>query len=53
MKHTNNGFQNGKWKDINTRVNQIQYNKKISVSGIKDLEYTIINKLDNQILVSL
>ena len=53
MKHTDSGFQNGKWKDINTRLNQIQYNKKISVSGINDLEYTIINKLDNQILVSL
>ena len=53
MKHVDSGFQNGKWKDINTRLNQIQYNKKISVSGINDLEYTIINKLDNQILVSL
>lgn len=53
MKHTNNGFQNGKWKDINTRVNQIQYNKKSNTSGLNDLKYNTIDKLDNQILVSL
>ena len=53
MKHKNNGFQNGKWKDINTRVNQIQYNKKSNTSGLNDLKYNTINKLDNQILVSL
>ena len=53
MKHKNNGFQSGKWKDINTRVNQIQYNKKINTSGLSDLKYNIIDKLDNQILVSL
>ena len=53
LKHTNNGFKNGKWKNMNTRINQIQYNKKISTSGLNDLKYTIIDRLDNQILVNL
>jgi hypothetical protein len=53
MKHVNNGFQNGKWKDINTRINQIQYNKKINITGLSDLKYTIIDRLDNRILVKL
>jgi hypothetical protein len=53
IEHENNGFDNGKWKDDNTRLNQIKYNTKNNISGLEKIEYKILKTNKNHLLVKL
>jgi hypothetical protein len=53
LNHTNNGFENGKWKSAETRKNQIKYFNKIDKSGLKDIKYTLISSTDSHLKVKL
>lgn len=48
LNHENNGFQNGGWKDINTRYNQLKFNNEVmkgylntKEDGLNNCEYRI------------
>jgi hypothetical protein len=53
IEHENNGFNNGKCKDDNTRLNQIKYNMKNNISGLEKIEYKILKTNKNHLLVKL
>jgi hypothetical protein len=53
LKHENNGFENGKWKYSETRLNQIKYYKNESKDGLDTLEYQIVNNIPNHLKVVL
>jgi len=53
LNHTNNGFENGKWKSDDTRKNQIKYFNKTDKSGLKDIKYTLISSADSHLKVKL
>jgi hypothetical protein len=53
LKHTPNGFLNGKWLSKDTRRNQIKYNKNLDDSGLNNIDYTIIENINNHIKVKL
>lgn len=53
LNHSNNGFENGKWKWNETRKNQIKYFNKTDNSGLNDIKYTIENSNNNHIKVKL
>jgi hypothetical protein len=53
LKHTNEGFLNGKWKNYETRLNQIKYNQGTNKSGLNNLKYKLIEKNSNHIKVKI
>jgi hypothetical protein len=57
LHHNNNGFENGGWKDINTRYNQLKFSNEVSKGyintkedGLNNLHYKehSNNKFDNE-----
>ena len=57
LPHSNNGFENGGWKDINTRYNQLKFSNEVSKGyintkedGLNNLHYKehSNNKFDNE-----
>ena len=53
LKHSSNGFSDGKWVSEYTRLNQLKYNKNLDDSGLNDIQYRLINKSNNHIKVKL
>jgi hypothetical protein len=48
LEHENNGFEEGKWKNIETRLNQIKfYSNKNIESGLSDLEFVTHSRVVN------
>jgi hypothetical protein len=53
LKHDENGFVGDNWKSKNTRVNQIKYSNSSDKSGLNNIDYTIIENINNHIKVKL
>jgi hypothetical protein len=53
LKHDENGFVVDNWKSKNTRVNQIKYSNSSDKSGLNNIDYTIIENINNHIKVKL
>ena len=53
LKHTSNGFSNGKWVSNSTRINQLKYNKNLDNSGLNNIEYQIIENTNNHLKVKI
>jgi hypothetical protein len=53
LKHSSNGFLNGKWAHSETRINQIKYIKNLDTSGLNNLKYELIKNKNNHLQVIL
>jgi hypothetical protein len=53
LEHENNGFENGKWKYNETRINQIKYFNNNSTDGLSTLKYNLISDVNNHLEVLL
>jgi hypothetical protein len=53
MKHDENGFVGNNWKSNNTRVNQLNYYNESDNSGLSDISYELIERVQNYLKVKL
>jgi hypothetical protein len=53
MKHDENGFVGNNWKSNNTRVNQLNYYNESDNSGLSDISYALIERVQNHLKVKL
>ena len=53
LEHENNGFENGKWKSAETRLNQIKYFGENTIDGLSTLKYELISDKNNHLEVLL
>jgi hypothetical protein len=54
LEHENNGFENGKWKNIETRFNQIKFYSKENIeSGLSNLEFVKDSEIVNNNVIKI
>jgi len=53
LEHDNNGFIEGKWSQTETRENQIKFLNNLDQSGLSNLDFNILSKNKNHLLVNI
>ena len=53
LKHSSNGYVDGKWISKDTRANQIKYNNQLDATGLNNIKYKLVEKTNNHIKVKL
>lgn len=53
LEHKENGYDNGRWINDETRLNQIKYYKKRYQNGLATLDYDIVKNINNHLYVNI